>query len=165
MPARRHIYPLKSDMVPDAEIRAHEMPQVLSLRTQLLSAGHSKTLLAKTDLVTLHVPCYGPKGGENGLHAHMEEDHIFVVLQGELQFRGLDGALPPVGKHRALFLPKGCYYSFANETQDPAIVIRFGASDKAGEGRRLDPNLRPLEGRSHLKQAPRPVPIEGSFFE
>jgi mannose-6-phosphate isomerase-like protein (cupin superfamily) len=144
---------------------SREMPQALSLRTQLLSAGHSKTLLAKTDLVTFHVHCYGPKGGENGLHAHMEEDHVFVVLQGELRFRGLDGALPPVGQHQALFLPKGCYYSFANETSEPAIVIRFGASATPGPGRRLDPDLQPLEGRAHLKHAPRPVPIEGKFFE
>jgi mannose-6-phosphate isomerase-like protein (cupin superfamily) len=156
---------MKANMAPDADTRSHEMPQALSLRTQLLSAGHSKTLLAKTDLVTFHVHCYGPKGGENGLHAHVEEDHIFVVLQGELQFRGLDGALPPVGKHQALFLSKGCYYSFANETQEPAIVIRFGASAEKGEGRRLDPDLKPLEGRSHLKQAPKPVLIEGKFFE
>ena len=30
---------------------------------------------------------------ENGLHAHIEEDHIFVVLQGEAQFFGIDGQI------------------------------------------------------------------------
>jgi hypothetical protein len=53
-------------------------PQILSLRTQLVSQGHTKHLIAETDMMTMHMHCYGPKGGENGLHAHTEEDHIFV---------------------------------------------------------------------------------------
>ncbi|MFN4283554.1 MAG: cupin domain-containing protein [Alphaproteobacteria bacterium] len=144
---------------------SREMPQALGLRTQMLSQGHSKRLLACTDLMTFHVHCYGPKGGENGLHTHMDEDHVFVILQGELLFRGLDGPLPPLRRHQALFLPKGCYYSFSNETEEPAIVIRFGASAELGEGRRFDPEMNPLEGRSHLKHAPKPLPIEGEFFD
>ena len=74
--------------------------------------------------------CYGPKGGENGLHAHIEEDHIFVVLQGEAQFSGLNGPLPVLKKNQALMLPKGCFYSFSNEGTEPLVMIRFGAMDK-----------------------------------
>jgi hypothetical protein len=61
-------------------------PQILSLRTQLVSEGHTREMLAETDISTFRIHCYGPKGGENGLHAHTDEDHIFVVLQGEAQF-------------------------------------------------------------------------------
>ena len=69
-------------------------PQIISLRTQLVSQGHTRVLLAETDNSTFRIHCYGPKSGENGLHAHVDEDHVFVVLQGEAQFYDLDGPLP-----------------------------------------------------------------------
>src|SRR3954463_2612880 len=84
--------------------------EILTLRTQLVSSGHTKDLLAETDNTTFHIHCYGPKGGENGLHAHVDEDHLFVVLQGEAQFFDRDGALPVLRKNQALMLPKGCFY-------------------------------------------------------
>ena len=87
--------------------RQRAEPEILTLRTQLVSAGHTKDLLAGTDHMTFHIHCYGPKGGENGLHAHVDEDHVFVVLQGEAQFYGRNGALPALKKNQALMLPEG----------------------------------------------------------
>lgn len=144
---------------------AERAPEILGLRTQLVSQGHTKRLLAETDMMTFHVHCYGPKGGENGLHAHVEEDHVFVCLQGEAQFRGLDGALPPLKKHQALFLPKGCFYSFSNEGTEPLIMIRFGASPAGYKSGRLDPDGKPIPGRGKQAGAVKPVPIDGAFFE
>jgi len=145
---------------------AEKDPEIISLRTQLVSKGHTKTLLAQTDLMTFNVHCYGPKGGENGMHAHVEEDHIFVCLEGEAQFRGLNGPLPPLKKHQALFLPKGCFYSFSNETDKPLILIRFGASPKGvGGGRRLDPRGEYIPGRASQHGAVKPVFIDNAFFE
>src|SRR5258707_1354928 len=111
-------------------------PEIMTLRTQLVSAGHTKDLLAAADGVTFHMHCYGPKGGENGLHAHVDECHIFVVLQGEAQFSGLNGMLPLLKKNQALMIPKGCFYSFSNEGTDPLVMIRFGAADKDASGGR-----------------------------
>lgn len=144
---------------------AERAPEILSLRTQLVSAGHTKRLLAQTDMMTFHVHCYAPKGGENGLHAHVEEDHIFVCLQGEAQFSGLNGPLPPLKKNQALFLPKGCFYSFSNETDEPLILIRFGASPKGYGSNRLDPHGKPIAGRASQHGAAKPVLIENKFFE
>lgn len=144
---------------------AERPPEILSLRTQLVSKGHTKHLLAQTDMMTFHVHCYAPKGGENGLHAHVEEDHIFVCLEGEAQFSGLDGQLPPLRKHQALFLPKGCFYSFSNETDKPLIMIRFGASPKGYGSSRLDPKGKPIPGRGKQEGAAKPVLIDGAFFE
>jgi mannose-6-phosphate isomerase-like protein (cupin superfamily) len=140
-------------------------PRIVTLRTQLVSAGHTKHLLAKTDLVTFHIHCYGPKGGENGLHAHTDEDHIFVVLQGEAQFRGLDGLLPVLKKNQALMLPKGCFYSFSNESAEPLVMIRFGAKDKDAPPGRLDPQGKPIPGRAKQHGAKAPVFIDNAFFE
>jgi mannose-6-phosphate isomerase-like protein (cupin superfamily) len=140
-------------------------PEILTLRTQLVSAGHTKDLLASTDTTTFHIHCYGPKGGENGLHAHTEEDHIFVVLQGEAQFSGLNGPLPVLKKNQALMLPKGCFYSFSNESTEPLVMIRFGAMDKDASGHRLDPQGKPIPGRGKQHGAKPPAFIEGKFYE
>src|SRR3979490_1013367 len=109
-------------LLPETETAAPE-PEILTLPTQLVSARHTKDLLAGTDHMAFHIHCYGPKGGENGLHAHVDEDHLFVVLQGEAQFFGLDGALPVVKKNQALMLPKGCFYSFSNEGTESLVMI------------------------------------------
>jgi mannose-6-phosphate isomerase-like protein (cupin superfamily) len=154
----------ETTLTPAAEAAAPE-PEILTLRTQLVSAGHTKDLLAQTDAMTLHIHCYGPKGGENGLHAHVDEDHVFVVLQGEAQFYGRNGPLPVLKKNQALMLPRGAFYSFANETDEPLVMIRFGARDQSAPGARLDPQGKPIPGRGKQKGAKPPVLIEGKFFE
>src|SRR5215468_3761079 len=151
-------------LMPAAE-RAAPEPQILTLHTQLVSAGHTKDLLAGTDHMTFHIHCYGPKGGENGLHAHVDEDHGFLVLRGEGQFYGLNGPLPALKKNQALMLPRGAFYSVANETDEPLVMIRFGAMDKTAPGGRLDPQGKPIPGRGKQKGAKPPVFIEGKFFE
>ena len=67
--------------------------EILDLKIQLVSEGHHKHVLAQTDMSSFNVHCYAPKGGENGMHAHMEEDHVFLVLQGEAQFVTPEAAL------------------------------------------------------------------------
>jgi mannose-6-phosphate isomerase-like protein (cupin superfamily) len=140
-------------------------PEILTLRTQLVSSGHTKDLLAKTDGTTFHIHCYGPKGGENGLHTHVDEDHIFVVLQGEAQFSGINGLLPVLKKNQALMLPKGCFYSFSNEGTEPLVMIRFGAKDKKLPSHRLDPDGKPIPGRGSKPGAIAPAYIPNAFFE
>jgi mannose-6-phosphate isomerase-like protein (cupin superfamily) len=140
-------------------------PQILNLRTQLVSAGHTKDLLAEANGVTFHIHCYGPKGGENGLHAHINEDHIFVVLQGAAQFSGVNGPLPVLRKNQALMLPKGCFYSFSNEGNEPLVMIRFGATDDRLPGGRLDPDGKPIPGRGKQAGSKPPVFIENAFYE
>lgn len=140
--------------------------EVLDLKIQLVSKGHHKHVLAQTDMTSFNVHCYAPKGGENGMHAHMEEDHVFLVLQGEAQFVGPDGPLPVVRKHQALFLPKGAFYSFSNEGTENLVLARFGASAPGiGGGRRLDPNGKFIPGRAQKEGAVPPHFIPGKFFE
>lgn len=140
-------------------------PEIIALRTQLASKGHTKHLLAKTDMMTMHIHCYAPKGGENDLHAHVKEDHVFVCLQGEAIFRGVNGKLPALKKHQAIFIPRGCYYAFSNDTQEPCILLRFGASPEGYGSARVDSQGNPIRGRAHKEGAAAPVLIEGAFFE
>jgi len=88
-----------------------------------------------------------------------------VVLQGEAQFYGLNGPLPVLKTNQALMLPRGAFYSFANETDEPLVMIRFGAMDKGASGHRLDPQGKPIPGRGKQAHAKAPVFIEGKFFE
>jgi quercetin dioxygenase-like cupin family protein len=66
--------------------------KVVKLRTQLVKEGHTRNLLAETDIMTLRIHCYAPGIGENALHSHTKEDHIFLVLEGTAEFNtGRDG--------------------------------------------------------------------------
>mgnify|MGYP001053991107 FL=1 len=84
--------------------------KVVQLKTQLVKEGHTRTLLAETDLMTLRIHCYAPGIGENALHSHTKEDHIFLILQGTAQFNtGRDGqTILRAGKNNAIVLPAGC---------------------------------------------------------
>ena len=140
--------------------------KVVQLRTQLVSQGHTRNLLAETDLMTLRIHCYAPGIGENALHSHTKEDHIFLVLEGVAQFNtGRDGkTVVDAHKNHAGVLPAGCYYQFRNSGDSPLVMARIGAgSDK--QDQRLNPDGSAIPGRTHEQGAARPVLIEGAFFE
>jgi mannose-6-phosphate isomerase-like protein (cupin superfamily) len=142
------------------------LAQVVSLRTQLVSQGHTRQLLADTGLMTLRIHCYAPGIGENALHSHTKEDHIFLVLEGTAQFNtGRDGkTVVNAGKHQAVVLPAGCYYQFCNSGDVPLVMARIGAGpDK--QDMRLNPDGTAIPGRTHEQGAAKPVLIEGAFFE
>jgi mannose-6-phosphate isomerase-like protein (cupin superfamily) len=140
--------------------------QVVQLKTQLVSEGHTRHMLAETDLMTLRIHCYAPGIGENALHAHTKEDHIFVVLQGTAQFNtGRDGkTIVNAIKNHAVILPAGSYYQFCNSGKEPLVMARIGAgSDKADQ--RLNPDGTAIPGRAQEHGAAKPVTIDGAFFE
>ena len=140
--------------------------KIVQLKTQLVKEGHTRHLLAETDLMTLRIHCYAPGIGENALHAHTKEDHIFVVLQGTAQFNtGRDGkGVVNANKNQAVVLPAGCYYQFRNSATEPLVMARIGAgSDKADQ--RLNPDGSAIPGRAHEQGAAKPVLIENAFFE
>jgi mannose-6-phosphate isomerase-like protein (cupin superfamily) len=140
--------------------------QVVPLRTQLVSQGHTRNLLADTGLMTLRIHCYAPGIGENALHAHTKEDHIFLVLDGIARFNtGRDGqTVLNASKHQAVVLPAGCYYQFCNSGDTPLVMARIGAGpDK--QDMRLNPDGTPIPGRTHERSAAKPELIDGAFFE
>ena len=100
--------------------------KMVKLRTQLVKEGHTRNLLAETDLMTLRIHCYAPGIGENALHSHTKEDHIFVVLEGTAEFNtGRDGkTVLNANKHQAIVLPAGCYYQFRNSGKAAYVAVR-----------------------------------------
>jgi len=140
--------------------------KVVQLKTQLVKEGHTRFMHAETDLMTLRIHCYAPGIGENALHAHTKEDHIFVVLQGTAQFiTGRNGkTVISAGKNNVVVLPAGCYYQFCNSEQTPLVMARIGAgSDKADQ--RLNPDGSAIPGRTQEQGAAKPLLMEGAFFE
>src|SRR5690242_21752875 len=107
--------------------------KVVQLKTQLVKEGHTRTLLAETDLMTLGIHCYAPGIGENALHSHTKEDHMFLVLQGTAQFTtGRDGkTVVNAEKIHAVVLPAGCYYRFCNSGSDRSRERRVGKEWRA----------------------------------
>ncbi len=103
--------------------------KVVQLKTQLVKEGHTRDLLAETDLMTLRIHCYAPGIGENALHSHTKEDHIFLVLQGTAQFTtgGTARRWSMPEKIKRWCLPAGCYYQFCNSGSDPFVMARIGA--------------------------------------
>ncbi len=143
-------------------------PETFSLKIPLLSGGMSRDLLCRGENSTFRIHCYSTGMGEkHGFHAHTEEEHVFVVLQGQAVFSSLDGKLPTVGKNQGIWLPKGCFYEFYNPGPDPLIVLRFGAcATGANESTRVTPEGAPIKGRSSANpELAVPVLMEGRYFE
>lgn len=143
-------------------------PELIDLRTQLISSGMTRELLAKGEHSTFRIHVYATGLGEDhGMHAHIEEEHLFIVLQGRAQFVSLDGKLPELKKNQGIWLPKGCFYEFYNPADEPLVILRFGASPELMlSATRLTPDGRPIPGRSSQHPELRnPTFIEGAFFE
>ena len=152
----------------DLEHYREVKPELIDLRTQLISSGMTRELLAKGEHTTFRIHVYAQGLGEDhGMHAHIEEEHLFIVLQGRAQFVSLDGKLPELKKNQGIFLPKGCFYEFYNPGDEPLVILRFGASPELMmSSTRLTPDGRPIPGRgSQRPEIRKPTFVEGAFFE
>ncbi len=145
------------------EIDKSVQPKVIRLRTQLVKKGRSRILLSETDYSTFRIHCYAKGTGENALHAHLNEDHIFVVLQGTATFTGLNEEAIKLAKNNAIVLPKGCFYQFANFADEPLVMIRFGAHAEKFD-HRINPDGKQIGGRA-TEGYGEPELIENAFFE
>ncbi len=138
--------------------------QVFHLRAPLLSAGRSNIELARTDLMWLRLKVYA-EGGENAPHHHVNEDHSFIVLEGQATFH--DGAdnTRVLNRYDGILLPKGTDYWFQSTGDTNLVLIRVGASRTPNTGDdRTDPQGRPLLGDSIENKHVDGVPIPGKFF-
>ena len=145
------------------EVDRSVQPQIVRLKTQLVKKGRSRILLSETDHSTFRIHCYATGTCENALHAHLTEDHIFVVLKGVATFTGLNGWNAKLGKNNAIVLPKGCFYQFANYGAEPLVMIRFGAH-KEKVDHRINPDGKQIGGRA-AEGYGEPELIENAFFE
>ena len=95
----------------------------------LLSDGASFDPVATADNLWLSVKVYS-SGGENALHAHMVEDHAFVVLQGKATFHFEGGGTCEALPFEGVMLPKGVMYRFEAGVEENLVLLRIGAAQR-----------------------------------
>jgi mannose-6-phosphate isomerase-like protein (cupin superfamily) len=139
-------------------------PTTFDLKAQLLDQGRTMDLLAKSEMMAAHIKVYA-EGGENGLHTHDHEDHIFVVLAGEATFRtGVAEQERVVSKFQGIMLPKGAYYRFESSGDENLVLLRVGAQLPGTSHDRTKPDGSPIPGDSpDNKQVP-VVRRPGKYF-
>ena len=139
--------------------------KVFSLKTPYLSAGRITTLLAETDNLWIHTKV-NAEGGENAVHTHTDEDHAFVVLEGEVTFFDENGNGAVLIPYQGIMIPRGAYYRYLNTGSGNLIVLRVGAGTRRKDGKnsRIGPNGHALPGDSAENKHVDGVPIPGKFF-
>ena len=136
-----------------------------NIRGPYLSAGRLNIDLARTDLLWLSLKV-NAEGGENAVHAHTDEDHAFIVLEGEVTFFDEDGEGTVIGQHEGIMIPKGAYYRYLNTGERNLFLLRVGAQRDASDGiqTRVKPDGSEIPGHSTENFHVNPVPVEGKFF-
>jgi mannose-6-phosphate isomerase-like protein (cupin superfamily) len=134
------------------------------LRGQLLSQGRTESVLAASEALTVRLKVYA-SGGENILHSHTSEDHVFLILAGGARFESPEGPLVHLRVNEGILLPKGAHYRFLADEGEPLVMLRVGAPNESFLG---------LHGRMtvHGDHADAdfdpglsaPVPIPSSYF-
>ena len=138
---------------------------VFKMRAQMVDQGRIQTTLAKTDNMTAILKVYA-SGGENGLHTHPNEDHVFLILQGKARYFDADGGHVDVGKNEGIMLPAGAYYWFEAIGEEPLVLMRLGS--KVGTGdiyQRLNIEGETMPGNSKENKRVPTVLRPGVFFE
>jgi|AntRauTorcE11898_2_1112593.scaffolds.fasta_scaffold13863_2 uncharacterized cupin superfamily protein len=82
--------------------------------------------LGTTDLAINRYRLSPGEGLPGGLHAHLDQEEVFVVLEGELTFRTLSAPVVVEVGEAVRFAP-GEYQTGTNEADAPATVLAIGA--------------------------------------
>src|SRR5437763_4674426 len=146
-----------------AEI-AKNKAEIFTLRTQLLDQGRTDKEVARTDNMWARIKVYG-SGGENALHCHPREDHMFVVMEGSARFYDAEGGHRDLGRHEGIMLPAMVYYWFEATSQEPLVMMRIGSRTGAGSaGGRLNIKGEPMAGNSEANKTVPVIYRDGAFF-
>lgn len=147
------------------ELAASDKPTTFKVSAQLLDQGRTDTPLAATDGLTVRLKVYA-SGGENELHAHTQEDHTFIVLQGSATFYGPDDETVDLGAYEGIMLPKGNFYWFTATSEEPLVLLRIGTPNrhKMREPYRINRDGSPMEGDSKENKSVEVKFREGAYF-
>lgn len=153
-----------------ARIQAEEKPhaQLFSLRTPYMKQGRTTQLVAETANMWIHTKI-NAEGGENEIHTHLDEDHSFIVLEGQMSVFDEKGNEMKVNQYQGVLLPKGAYYRYLNTGAGNLVVLRIGAGIKGqpqgGEEMRVRPDGKPLPAYSAENKTVPPICADKFFAE
>src|SRR5262245_1640829 len=116
-----------------------------SLKTPYMQQGRMTPIVAKTDHLTIQVKV-NAEGGENTVHTHLNEDHSFIVLEGEMSIFDETGHETKVKQYQGVMLPKGAYYRYLNTGARNLVLLRVSAAvggpPQPGKATRVHPDGR-----------------------
>lgn len=81
--------------------------------------------LNTTDVAVNHYEL-GPGERLAGLHAHMDQEEVFIVVEGETMFKTMDGEVA-VGENELIRFAPGEFQSGKNDSDGEAVVFALGA--------------------------------------
>jgi mannose-6-phosphate isomerase-like protein (cupin superfamily) len=128
----------------------------------------SQTEYRPADANQIKIRVYAPHEGENAMHAHHNQEHSFVVLQGSARFFGPRGEAWELGHNEGIMLPEGTYYSFENSGDDPLVVLRIMSAmpENGDPDKRLGVHGEQIEPHSPENKRPDTTVFrEGEFYE
>ena len=142
-----------------------EVAQVFNLKTPYLKSGRTTENRSRTDNLTVTIKVYA-EGGENAMHHHTDEDHAFVILEGEATFYvETDDNVKIVKQYEGIMLPRGVNYWFNSSGDRNLVLLRVGASlgDRGRLGR-LRPDGIPLPADSEENKRGVRIELPGKGF-
>jgi mannose-6-phosphate isomerase-like protein (cupin superfamily) len=140
-----------------------------SLKTPYMKQGRVTQLVAETANMWIHTKI-NAEGGENEIHCHRDEDHSFIVLEGEMSVFDETGNEMQVKQYQGVMIPRGAYYRYLNTGSGNLVVLRIGAGAKGqsqhqeDEAMRVRPDGRPLLAGSVENKTLPPIEMPGKFF-
>jgi mannose-6-phosphate isomerase-like protein (cupin superfamily) len=149
-------------MQPARKLEPTEAPkaQKFSLRTPYMKQGRITQLVAETENLWIHTKI-NYEGGENEIHCHLDEDHSFIVLEGQMSVFDEKGNEQKIEKYQGIMIPKGAYYRYLNTGTENLVVLRVGAGIKGkpqgGVDMRVRPDGKPLVADSAENKTVPPV--------
>jgi len=103
-----------------------QLPSFFHIRAKLPQQGRTNQVLGASSRLNVVLKTYA-SGGENELHAHANEDHLFIVMQGEASFYGPRNERRDVARNDCVLLPAGSFYWFQAKDGEPLVLLRVGA--------------------------------------
>ncbi len=121
-----------------------------NIKTPYLEFGKSRKQLSASELLDLHLLVF-TEGGENEMHNHPDDNHAFIVLEGEATFHvETEDNVVVVGHHEGLLLPKDTNYRFQSSGSSNLIMVRVGANyQRTTPPRRFAPDGGDLPGGAY----------------
>lgn len=101
--------------------------EYFSLKTPYIDQGITHNTLSQGEMLTMALKIYA-EGGENRMHQHPDEEHSFIVLEGQATFHvGSETEVRTVRPYEGITLAKGVLYRFETSGKENLVMIRAGA--------------------------------------
>jgi mannose-6-phosphate isomerase-like protein (cupin superfamily) len=142
---------------------ATDAAQFFNMRVPLLDQGRMDTEICRAPGMTARIKVYA-SGGENELHCHASQDHMFVIMQGSARFYDKDDKTYDVGTHEGVMLPAGVFYWFNATSTEPLVMLRVDNAQKPNDDR-LNIDGSPMAGNSVENKSVPVIIKQGAFFE